>query len=145
MCIPVYVKMDAKDQLLLSEGVWNQLCIITSHSAVNDKSSRCPRPTLPISYCSFCESEIAANNQDSPFQSTNVTIQFDKNTVPPQSFVIELLEYELDVGLYVGNSLVQTTYDDKAQVVITNLSPNRYPRDASSVGAMKLVSSHKKK
>ena len=28
MCTPVYIKMDAKDQLLLSEGVCNQLYII---------------------------------------------------------------------------------------------------------------------
>ena len=40
-----------------------------------------------------------------------------------QPVVIEPLECELDAGLYVGNSLVQTTSDDKAQVVITNLSP----------------------
>ena len=36
MCTPVYVKMDAKDQLLLSEGVCSQLHIITYHPAVND-------------------------------------------------------------------------------------------------------------
>jgi len=36
MCTPVYIKMDAKDQLLHSEGVCNQLCIITYHSAVSD-------------------------------------------------------------------------------------------------------------
>ena len=36
MRTPVYVKMDAKDHLLLSEGVCSQLHIITYHPAVND-------------------------------------------------------------------------------------------------------------
>ena len=36
MCTPVYVKMDAKDQLLLSEGVCSQLHILTYHPAVSD-------------------------------------------------------------------------------------------------------------
>ena len=52
-----------------------------------------------------------------------MTVQFERDSVPPQSFMIEPLECGLDAGLYVGNSLVQTTFDDKAQVVITNLSP----------------------
>ena len=34
MCTPVYIKMDAADQLLLSEGVWRQLGVITFHPNV---------------------------------------------------------------------------------------------------------------
>ena len=36
MCTPVYAKMDAKDQLLLSEGVCSQLHILTYYPAVSD-------------------------------------------------------------------------------------------------------------
>jgi hypothetical protein len=36
MCIAVYIKMDAPDQLLLSEGVCRQLGIITYHRDVQE-------------------------------------------------------------------------------------------------------------
>ena len=31
MCTPIYIKMDAADQLLLSEGVCRQLGVVTFH------------------------------------------------------------------------------------------------------------------
>lgn len=34
VCTPVYIKMDAEDQLLLSEGLCRQLGVVTYHSAV---------------------------------------------------------------------------------------------------------------
>ena len=34
LCTPIYIKMDAHDQLLLSEGVCRQLGIITYHPSV---------------------------------------------------------------------------------------------------------------
>ena len=40
----VYVKMDAQDQLLLSEGVSRQLRIVTYHPSVDHpKVGTCPR------------------------------------------------------------------------------------------------------
>lgn len=47
MRTPVYVKMDAKDQLLLSEGVCNQLRIITYHSVVSDTQHDVPDQLSP--------------------------------------------------------------------------------------------------
>ena len=41
MRTPVYVKLDAADQLLLGEGVFRQLRIITYHPSVTAKRSRC--------------------------------------------------------------------------------------------------------
>ena len=34
MCTPVYIKMDAQDQLLLAEGVCRQLGIVSYHPEV---------------------------------------------------------------------------------------------------------------
>ena len=122
MCTPVYVKMDAKDQLLLSEGVCNQLRIITYHSAVSDTQHDVPDQLSPSVTVPCVRVKLLHTVRIPPLQSTNVTVQFERDSVPPQS-MIEPLECGVDAGLYVGNSLVQTTFDDKAQVVITNLSP----------------------
>ena len=35
MCTPVYIKMDAQDQLLLAEGVCQQLGIVSYHPEVD--------------------------------------------------------------------------------------------------------------
>ena len=49
MCTPVYVKMDAKDQLLLSEGICSQFHIITYHPTVSDAQPAKPEHNaLPV-------------------------------------------------------------------------------------------------
>jgi len=42
---------------------------------------------------------------------------------PTELFLIEPYDCGANSGLYVGNSLLQTTSNDKAQVVITNTTP----------------------
>ena len=101
----------------------NQLRIITYPSAVSDNHQDVPDQFSPSITVPCVRVKLLQTTRIPPLQRTTVTVQFDKDTVPPQSFVIEPLKCELDAGLYVGNLLVQTTSDDKAQVVITNLSP----------------------
>ena len=49
MNTPVYIKMDAKEQLLLSEGVCHQLGMITYHPDVEPrKLPSCPREAGPV-------------------------------------------------------------------------------------------------
>lgn len=40
MCTPIYIKVDAADQLLLGEGVCRQLKIITYHPSISSKKNR---------------------------------------------------------------------------------------------------------
>ena len=55
---PVYVKMEAYDGLLMSEGVCSQLGIVTYHSQVgsNQLSTTMDKPTS--STCSVCISLV---------------------------------------------------------------------------------------
>ncbi len=48
MCTPVYVKMDAPEQLLLSEGVCRQLGIVTYHPSLGVESGIAPVQTVCI-------------------------------------------------------------------------------------------------
>jgi len=114
--------MDAKNQLMLSKGVCNQLNVITYHSAVRDTYHYVTEQHTPLVTIPCVRVKLLHTVRIPPFQSTNVPVKFEGNAKPPQSFMIESLGYDLDDGLYV-NSLVQTTSDDKARVVITNLSP----------------------
>ena len=85
MCTPVYVKMDTKDQLLLSEGVCNQLRIITYYSAVSDNHQDVPDQPSPSVTIPCVRVKLLQTTRIPPLQSTNVTVQFNKDTVPPQS------------------------------------------------------------
>ena len=45
MRTPVYIKMDAQEQLLLSEGVCSQLRLVTYHPEVSGTNSHTPPVT----------------------------------------------------------------------------------------------------
>ena len=47
MCTPVYFKMDAADQLLLSEGVCRQLGVVTYHQKVEKWRGHCKKQRAP--------------------------------------------------------------------------------------------------
>jgi len=91
----VYVKMDAEDQLLLSEDVCNQLHI-TYHFAVT-KTNYDATDQHPPSITVYCiKVKLLQIVRFPPLQSTDMSVQFDSNTAPPQSFITELLECALD-------------------------------------------------
>ena len=122
MCTLVYIKTDAKDQLLLSEGVCNQLHIITYHSAVTDAQLDVTHQHMPAVIIPCVRVKLLQTVRIPPFQSKNVPVQLEGTTTPNQSFLIEPCECRSDDGLYIGNSLVQAVSANRAQVVITNLS-----------------------
>ena len=92
MCTPVYIKMDAKDQLLLSEGVCNQLHIITYHSTVTDAQLDVTHQHMPAVIVPCVRVKLLQTVRIPPFQSKNVPVQLEGTTTPNQSFLIELCE-----------------------------------------------------
>ena len=92
MCTPVYIKMDAKDQLLLSEGVCNQLHIITYHSTVTDAQLDVTHQHMPAVIVPCVRVKLLQTVRIPPFQSKNVPVQLEGTTTPNQSFLIEPCE-----------------------------------------------------
>ena len=120
MCTPVYIKMDAKDQLLLSEGVCNQLNIISYHPAVHEAQLDTTTPAVTVPCVRV---KLLQTVRVPLLQSKTVPVQFERSIPPTQSFLIEPLDLSVNHRLYIGNSLVQATSSDRAQVIITNFTP----------------------
>ena len=54
---------------------------------------------------------------------SNSRVQLESSLPSKELFLIEPYDCGANDGLYVGNSLLQVTSNDKAQVVITNTTP----------------------
>ena len=122
MCTPIYVKMDAQDPLLLSEGVCRQLGIIAYHPSIE----------LPIRQ---------ESKEKSPTKVPTVRVRLVQSVrLPPQRCIMASVQLEeghsfcgtllLEPthrfeesdgnGLQFSSSLVKATEEGAAQVLITN-------------------------
>ena len=140
MTTPVYVKMDAHEQLLLSEGVCRQLEIISYHPEVQVF----PPPK---------EKESGAKIADQPCQVPSVRVQLVKGVrVPPNRSV--LVEAQLvgdtqisrgpllleptknEMGLrLVDEYICQSDTNDTAKVLLTNsLGITQHVREGTEIG-----------
>ena len=98
MTTPVYIKMDAHDQLLLSEGVCRQLGIVTTTQASNDgeeEGSNQPANTTPLDATSQDVQRSSGNSppdQDHEAVVPTVRINLLQSThiLPHQSKVVEV-------------------------------------------------------
>ena len=130
----VYIKMDAPDQLLLSEGVCRQLGIVTYHPSLHQ-----PGQTQNIVDYPVCESK-SSNKQTTvvpcvrislvnslklpPGQNALVPVRVegDFNPVRQAMFVKSHGELEKDTGLIVEDALLPHPENGLTHIVITNLS-----------------------
>lgn len=130
MCTPVYIKMDAREQLLLSEGVCRQLNIVKYHPDVElwrggRKQSRNLKATeqegrdvtVPTVRLSLVQSIRLP-----PGKSTHVEVQ----PGPSLSEKPLLLEYDCTVeetlGVQIPDALLQPSEERRARLVMTNPS-----------------------
>ena len=123
MCTPVYIKMDAQDQLLLAEGVCRQLGIISYHPEVKtwrggfkgrDDSSE-KKVTVPLVRVSMLQSTRVL-----PHHSMLVTVKVDGEITTSRSVLLQ--PEESMAGLLVEESLVTVQDDGTAHVSLANLT-----------------------
>ena len=117
----VYIKMDAQEPLLLSEGVCRQLGIITYHPSLGIESSIAteaqPSVNLPM-----VRIRLLQTVRLPPLQSTLVPLQLEDGHNLQGSVLLEPSRQftELDGdGLQFGDTLVEA-HDGHAQVLLTN-------------------------
>ena len=123
MCTPIYIKMDAQDQLLLAEGVCRQLGIVSYHPEVETwrggskgrDSSSDKTVTVPLVRVSMLRSMRVL-----PHHSTFVTVKVDGEITTPRSLLLQ--PEETMAGLLVEESLVTVQDDGTAHVSLVNLT-----------------------
>ena len=123
MCTPIYIKMDAQDQLLLAEGVCRQLGIVSYHPEVETwrggskgrDSSSDKMVTVPLVRVSMLRSMRVL-----PHHSTLVTVKVDGEITTPRSLLLQ--PEETMAGLLVEESLVTVQDDGTAHVSLVNLT-----------------------
>ena len=116
----VYIKMDAADQLLLSEGVCRQLGIVTYHpSLVSRRAPKCKE----VSIVPSVRVSLVQSLKLRPSQSALVPVQLDPgSTGEDEVLLIEGGQLLGEVGLVLEDAMVNATQDGTAQLVITNMS-----------------------
>ena len=130
----VYIKMDAPDQLLLSEGVCRQLGIVTYHPSLHQPGQTQNPVDSPV-----CESE-SSNKQTTLVPCVRVSLVKSLQLPPNQSAVVPVRvegdfdpagqtmfvkrhrELEKDTGLIVEDALLPHPENGLTHIVVTNLS-----------------------
>ena len=119
MCTPVYVKMDAHDPLLLSEGVCRQLQIITYHPSIETQLSEKKATPEVTTVCV----RLVGSARLPPQQTTLVSVQVEGHCSPENPMLVEPAMSFSDgegEGLYFSDSLVTVSTDGCAQLLLTN-------------------------
>ena len=117
----VYVKMDAHDQLLLSEGVCRQLGIISYHDKVekwrggSKQLTRCKKTTA-VAKVPTVKVKLVKAIRLLPHQSVIATVQCDTSNKPL------LMELKGDGLLQPEDVLLAPSINGQANVVINNSS-----------------------
>ena len=112
MVTPVYIKMDAHDQLLLSEGVCRQLDIVRYHPEVGEVNGQ-KKEDFPVARVRLVQSFLLR-----PYQSTIVPV---RATGVHSTHVLE--PYQLgDSPLCVQESVLEFVREGVSGVLITNPS-----------------------
>ena len=120
---PVYIKMDAPEQLLLSEGVCRQLGILTYHPDVQRwRGGRRPGAPEKQAKIPMVRVRLVQSVCVLPLQSTVVNVQLDgPDSEYSKSVLLEPhVSKNQAAGLQVEDGLLQPSHEGKAQVVITN-------------------------
>ena len=117
---PVYVKMDAREQLLLSEGVCRQLGIVQYHEQVSPGDDQKPEVSVPMvrvhlvqtvklrpNESLMAEVELVKGGQESPVGSSAMLLESDE-------------QLDMRIGARIATSLVKPSSDGVVQVLVSN-------------------------
>jgi hypothetical protein len=119
---PVYIKMDAHDQLLLSEGVCRQLGI-TYHEKVKgskEKSGARDGPSEKQAVVPSVRVRLVQSVNVLPHQGVMAQVRVDPGWDADSPLLVESLEQ--DAGLKLADSLVKVDSEDSTHVLLTNSS-----------------------
>ena len=118
MKTPVYIKMDAHDQLLLLEGVCHQLGIVSYHAKVEiwrnrQKKSEVKVPTVRV--------KPIGSVRLLPFQSALVNVQIGNGHTMSDTVLVEPLgEMVKAPGVTLDDGLVKLSLSGTVQMVMSN-------------------------
>ena len=115
----VYIKMNAIDQLLLSEGVCRQLGIVTYHpSVVSGRTHKQNRATVvPRIRVSLVQTLKLL-----PSQSAVVPVKLDPCMTARQTLLVEGQHLPEDTGLVLEDAVVDASPDGTTFLVISNMT-----------------------
>ena len=126
----VYVKMDAHDQLLLSEGVCRQLGLIIYHRDVRplSKGQKTKNPPAPLEEQEKSDAQVPTVRVSLvqslhllPHQSALVQVQVESHCENGNALLLEhSTKVEDATGLLLEDALIQPDGDGFAQLVISN-------------------------
>ena len=117
MCTPIYVKMDARDSLLLSEGVCHQLGIIQYHPDVGAN----PHPTQsesPDAHVPVVRVKLIHSVRIPPMKSAIVPVQLEEGAPARGLALLEPLNG--DGALQFVSSLVRLDEQGRCNMMVTN-------------------------
>ena len=127
MRTPIYVKMDAHDQLLLSEGICRQLGIITYHTSVEHwrggkggkTSQTAPKPQEKAANVPTVRVSLVQSEYFLPHQSRKVEVKTDSTRIHDGGCV--LFEPTSEDGVAVMEpALIPTTDVTPVRVMVSN-------------------------
>ena len=114
MSTTVYIKMDAVDQLLLSEGVSRQLGIVTYHPSVIPRGAAKPKVAVV---------SLVQSLKLTPGQSALVPVELEPlEAVRDQVLLIQGEHLIEQTGLVLEDAVVHTPRDGTTHLVLTNMS-----------------------
>ena len=129
MQTPVYIKMDAPDQLLLSEGVCRQLGLISYHPDVQQwrGGRKQPQPTEDAKVPTV-RVKLVQSIQLSPLQSAVVQVHVDTRGDSDPVYVEHDPTFVEETGLCVDDTLLQPDKEGLACLIVSN--PSAYTQVA---------------
>ena len=115
----VYIKMDAHDQLLLSEGVCRQLGIVTYHPSLLSQD----RPDDTVEEPTLVPSVRVRLLQSPPNQSAAVLVEVEDQQLQGCAMLVEGHKtLEMDAGVIVEEAVIPPSRDGLTCLMVTNLS-----------------------
>lgn len=132
MCTPVYIKMNAPDQLLLSEGVCRQLGIVKYHEDVQKwrggQKPAVKTGTPKEAKVPSIRVKLVQSVRLSPQQSTVVQVHVDNRGADMPVYVERNPQLEDETGLRAEDALLLPDADGHARMVVSN--PSSYTQVA---------------
>ena len=120
----VYLKMDAKEALLLSEGVCRQLGIVNYHSHVSPGNTHCEKTASDV-LVPTVRVQLVETLKLRPRESVMAGVRLVRNSTagqPRSELMLLETDEELgaEMGVHIASGLVKSSSDDMVQVLISN-------------------------
>ena len=121
MKTPIYLKMDAKESLLLSEGVCLRLGIVSYHSRVTPGNSHSEEETSDVLVPVRLIEAVKLKPQESIMAGVRLVGGGAAGLSPSELMLLETdEELGVEMGAHISSGLVRPPADGLVQVLISN-------------------------